>query len=72
MGFGRLQAKLWRRILKIKVKGMRVNEEDPKVQGFKIINGDCLIFASKKKTYGYSFISQNFWKLKEICEHEWD
>ena len=66
------ESSTWRRILKIRVKGMGVKEEDPRVHGFRIINGDCLIFATEKKVYGYYFISQNFWRLKEICEHEWD
>ena len=49
-----------------------MKEEDPKVQGFTIINGDCLIFSTEKKVYGYNFVIQNSWRLKELCEQEWE
>ncbi|KAJ1379529.1 F-box protein [Sesbania bispinosa] len=61
----------WRRILKIRVKAMGLKEADPKVQGFTIMNGDCLIFATNKKVYGYGFSGKKSWRLKEICDHEW-
>ncbi|KAJ1405718.1 F-box-like domain superfamily [Sesbania bispinosa] len=61
----------WRRILKIRVKAMGLKEADPEVQGFTIMNGDCLIFATNKKVYGYDFSGKKSWRFKEICDHEW-
>ncbi|RYR04671.1 hypothetical protein Ahy_B06g084448 isoform A [Arachis hypogaea] len=38
----------WRRIMKVRVKGMGLVEQNPVIKGFTILNGD-LVFATKKK-----------------------
>ncbi|XP_061355377.1 uncharacterized protein LOC133299900 [Gastrolobium bilobum] len=66
------ESNLWRKILKIRLKAMGLKEEDPRVQGFTIMNGDSLIFATKKNVYGFDLSGKNSWRLREICEHEWE
>ncbi|XP_057425642.1 uncharacterized protein LOC130719007 [Lotus japonicus] len=61
---------LWRRVLKIRVKAMGLKEEDPRVEGFAVMNGDCLIFATEKKVYAYNLSGgKHLQRAKEICEH---
>ncbi|MED6147849.1 hypothetical protein PIB30_047712 [Stylosanthes scabra] len=64
----------WRKILEVGVKEMGVEEENPNVRGINVINGNCLIFATGRKVYGYYYFNdQSCWRLKEICEHNyWD
>ncbi|XP_052116610.1 uncharacterized protein LOC107485460 [Arachis duranensis] len=40
----------WRRILKVRVKGMGLMEQHPEITGFTVLNGD-LVFATKKKIH---------------------
>ncbi|KAF7838895.1 F-box protein [Senna tora] len=68
------EASKWRRILKIRVKEiLGIKEEDPIiVRGFKVINGDYLVFATQKKVYGYGLGCKIYMKLQKICEHQFD
>ncbi|MED6208039.1 hypothetical protein PIB30_041352 [Stylosanthes scabra] len=63
----------WRRILKVKVRGMGLMEQNPVITGFTILNGD-LVFATEKKVYSYGLIptSEKYMVLTEICEHGCD
>lgn len=38
------KSNLWERILEIRIQEMGLKEEDPRVEEFTIMNGDCLIF----------------------------
>ncbi|XP_020982280.1 uncharacterized protein LOC110273499 [Arachis duranensis] len=63
----------WKRILEVKVEEIGLKEENPNVQEFRIVNGNCLVFVTGRKVYGYyCFNDQSCWGLKEICEHKWD
>ncbi|KAL1347984.1 hypothetical protein HN51_023996 [Arachis hypogaea] len=63
----------WKRILEVKVEEIGLKEENPNVQEFRIVNGNCLVFVTGRKVYGYyCFNDQSCWELKEICEHKWD
>ncbi|KAF7827767.1 LEAF RUST 10 DISEASE-RESISTANCE LOCUS RECEPTOR-LIKE PROTEIN KINASE-like 1.1 [Senna tora] len=68
------EASKWRRVLKIRVKAiLGIKEEAPViVRGFKVMNGDYLVFTTKKKVYGYGLGYKNYMKLQEICEHQFD
>ncbi|KAK7359337.1 hypothetical protein VNO77_01292 [Canavalia gladiata] len=60
---------LWKRILKVRVKAMGLFEKDPIITGFVVLNGDLLVFATKKKVYGYGLSGKRYMKIEEICEH---
>ncbi|XP_057425069.1 uncharacterized protein LOC130718484 [Lotus japonicus] len=62
---------LWRRILKIRVKDMKLEEEDQRVQGFTVMSGDCLIFATETNVYEYDLCGEHLPRAKKICEHNW-
>ncbi|KAJ1407318.1 hypothetical protein SESBI_24423 [Sesbania bispinosa] len=59
----------WRRILKVRVKAMGLMEKNPIVTGFIVLNGDLLVFATKKKVYGYGLTNEKYMRVEEICEH---
>ncbi|KAL2332071.1 hypothetical protein Fmac_019652 [Flemingia macrophylla] len=63
------ESSLWKRILKLRVKAMRLMEKEPIVQGFTVLNGDLLVFATEKMVYGYDLINK---KIQKICEHRID
>ncbi|KAF7844599.1 F-box protein [Senna tora] len=63
----------WKRVLKIRVTAMGKIEEEPIiVKGFIVMNGDCLVFATKKKVYSYGLRHENYRVVEEISEHEFD
>ncbi|KAK7359339.1 hypothetical protein VNO77_01294 [Canavalia gladiata] len=64
------ESSLWRKILKVRVKAMGIIEEDPIVTGFTVLNGDLLIFATKKKVYSYGLKDEQYMRIQEIGEHE--
>ncbi|KAF7827764.1 F-box protein [Senna tora] len=68
------EASKWKRVLKIRVKAILgiKEEESVIVRGFKVMNGDYLVFATQKKVYGYGLGCKNYMKLQEICEHQFD
>jgi hypothetical protein len=51
---------------------MGVMENDHIVTGFNVLNGDLLMFTTKRKVYGYglSMNNENYMRIEEICEHE--
>lgn len=51
---------------------MGVMENDHIVTGFNVLNGDLLVFTTKRKVYGYvlSKNNENYMRIKEIHEHE--
>ncbi|MED6111863.1 hypothetical protein PIB30_056261 [Stylosanthes scabra] len=63
----------WRRILKVRVRGMGLMEQNPVITGFTVLNGD-LVFATEKKVYSYGLIptSEKYMVLTEICKHGCD
>ncbi|MED6164277.1 hypothetical protein PIB30_088141 [Stylosanthes scabra] len=61
----------WRRILKVRVRGMGLMEQNPVIIGFVVLNGD-LVFATKKKVYSYGLTGEKYMVLSEICEHGCD
>ncbi|KAF7827509.1 F-box protein [Senna tora] len=61
------------RVLKIRVRAMGIIEEEPIiVKGFIVMNGDCLVFATKKKVYSYGLSRENYRVVEEISEHGFD
>ncbi|KAF7827922.1 F-box protein [Senna tora] len=68
------EASKWRKVLKIRVKAiLGMKEEEPIiVRGFIVMNGDYLVFATKKKVYSYGLGYENYMKLQEICDHKFD
>ncbi|KAF7809079.1 F-box protein [Senna tora] len=63
----------WKRVLKIRVRAMGIIEEEPIiVKGFIVMNGDCLVFATKKKVYSYGLSRENYRVVEEISEHGFD
>ncbi|XLR20243.1 F-box/kelch-repeat protein At3g06240-like [Arachis hypogaea] len=58
----------WRRIMKVRVKGMGLVEHNPVIRGFTVLNGD-LVFATEKKVYTYGLTSEKYMVLSEICDH---
>lgn len=65
---------LWKRIVKLKVTGKRIMEESPIViQGFTVLNGDLLVFATNKKVYSYDLGREMCSRpINTICEHGCD
>ncbi|RYQ89578.1 hypothetical protein Ahy_B09g096149 isoform A [Arachis hypogaea] len=61
----------WRRIMKVRVKGMGLVEWNPVIKGFTVLNGD-LVFATKKKVYTYGLTSEKYMVLSEICDYGCD
>ncbi|RYQ89586.1 hypothetical protein Ahy_B09g096150 isoform A [Arachis hypogaea] len=61
----------WRRIKKVRVKGMGLVEQNPVIKGFTVLNGD-LVFATKKKVYTYGLTSEKYMVLSKICDHGCD
>ncbi|QHO39376.1 hypothetical protein HN51_005594 [Arachis hypogaea] len=61
----------WRRILKVRVKGMGLMEQNPEIRGFTVLNGD-LVFATEKNVYAYGLTSDKYMVLSEICDHGCD
>ncbi|XP_027337586.1 uncharacterized protein LOC113851321 [Abrus precatorius] len=59
----------WKRILKIRIKGMGLREKDPVVTGFAVVNGDLLIFSTERGLYSYGLTEENYMVLEKICEH---
>ncbi|WVZ21489.1 hypothetical protein V8G54_008811 [Vigna mungo] len=61
---------LWRRILKIRVRAMKVLEKDPYqivVKSFMILNGKFLVFTTEEKIYLYCLTDNKihkFWDYK--------
>jgi len=47
-------------------------ENDHIVTGFNVLNGDLLVFTTKREVYGYglSMNNENYMRIEEICEHE--
>ncbi|KAF7813369.1 F-box protein [Senna tora] len=63
----------WKRVLKIRVTAMGIIEDEPIiVKGFIVMNGDCLVFATKKKVYSYGLSRENYRVVEEISEHRFD
>ncbi|XLR30071.1 hypothetical protein HN51_049948 [Arachis hypogaea] len=61
----------WRRIMKVRVKGMGLVEQNPEIRRFTILNGD-LVFATNKKVYAYGLTSEKYMVLSKICDHGCD
>ncbi|QHO39377.1 uncharacterized protein [Arachis hypogaea] len=61
----------WRRILKVRVKGMGLMEQNPEIRGFTVLNSD-LVFTTKKKVYSYGLCSEKYMVLSKICDHRCD
>ncbi|XLU63911.1 hypothetical protein S245_023120 [Arachis hypogaea] len=61
----------WRRIMKVRVKGMGLVEQNPDIRGFTILNDD-LVFATDKKVYAYGLTSEKYMVLSKICDHRCD
>ncbi|KAK7319010.1 hypothetical protein RJT34_03719 [Clitoria ternatea] len=57
---------LWKRVLKVGVEAMGLMEEDPTITGFVVLNGDVLVFATKKKIYGYDLSNEKYTRIQEI------
>ncbi|MED6194846.1 hypothetical protein PIB30_032276 [Stylosanthes scabra] len=63
----------WRRILKVRVRGMGLMEQNPVIIGFTVLNDD-LVFATAEKVYSYGLnpTSEKYMVLSESCEHGCD
>ncbi|MED6194844.1 hypothetical protein PIB30_032274 [Stylosanthes scabra] len=63
----------WRRILKVRVRGMGLMEQNPVIIGFTVLDDD-IDFATETKVYSYGLIptSEKYMVLSEICEHRCD
>ncbi|KAH1151682.1 hypothetical protein GYH30_045263 [Glycine max] len=59
----------WLRILKVRTKGMGLREENPKITGFAVMNGDLLVFATETRVYSYGLTEENYMRVEEICQH---
>ena len=59
----------WLRILKVRTKGMGLSEENPKITGFAVMNGDLLVFATETRVYSYGLTEENYMRVEEICQH---
>ncbi|KAF7831359.1 F-box protein [Senna tora] len=63
----------WKRVIKIRVKAMGMTEEEPiDVKGFVVMNGDCLVFATRNKVYNCGLTHKSYMVVEEICEHGFD
>ncbi|KAL2334962.1 hypothetical protein Fmac_016175 [Flemingia macrophylla] len=62
----------WLRILKVRTKVMGLREEDPKITGFTVMNSDFLILATMVRAYSYGLTQENYMKVQEICQHEYE
>ncbi|XP_027335177.1 F-box protein At3g26010-like [Abrus precatorius] len=62
----------WKRILKVRVKAMGMNEKDPIIKGFVVLNGDLLVIATKNSVYGYGLTNEKYMIIEKICEHEYE
>lgn len=63
------KAGLWQKVLKTRVRALGLNEKDPNVRGFTIMNGNLLIFATEKKVYSCDLDDDRFMKVEEICQN---
>lgn len=60
----------WFRILEVATQEMGLREEDPKITGFTVINGDLLILATETRVYSYGLTDDgNCMRVEEICQH---
>ncbi|KAH7854298.1 hypothetical protein Vadar_012196 [Vaccinium darrowii] len=61
----------WSKILKIRARAMRMDEPNPRIAGFAVLNGNALVFATTKRTYVYELAGD--WKsrrVKKVCRHQ--
>ena len=68
------ESSLWKKILKIRIKAMRLLESDPsdlQVKDFSLLNGEFLAFATQKKVYLYGLSDK---RIHKSWDHqiEWD
>ncbi|RDX85073.1 hypothetical protein CR513_33795, partial [Mucuna pruriens] len=54
------------RMLRVPKESRKVVEKDRIVKGFVLLNGDLLVFATKKKVYAYCLTNM---RICEFCEH---
>ncbi|RDY07608.1 F-box protein, partial [Mucuna pruriens] len=62
----------WKRILKVRTKGMGLKEKDPKITGYTVMNGDALVFATETRIYSYGLTYEKYMTVEEICENRWE
>ncbi|KAK7308826.1 hypothetical protein RJT34_05089 [Clitoria ternatea] len=48
---------------------MGLMQKDPIVTRFVVLNGELLVFATKKKVYGYGLSIEKYMRIEENCEH---
>jgi len=61
----------WEKILKVRVSALGLNETNPKVTGFMVMNCNLLIFATEEKLYSCGLEDESYMIVEEICEHNY-
>ena len=61
----------WKRVLKVRVRALGLNETNPNVRGFMVMNGNLLVFATDEKLYSYGLEGESYMMVEEICRHNY-
>ncbi|AES59267.1 putative F-box domain-containing protein [Medicago truncatula] len=59
----------WQKVLKVRVRGLGLQEKNPQVTGFTVTNGDILVFATEEKVYSCGLNEERFMMVEEIGQH---
>jgi len=59
----------WQKVLKVRVRALGLQEKDPQVTGFTVMNGDLLVFATEEKVYSCGLNEERFMTVEEIGQH---
>ncbi|KEH37874.1 hypothetical protein MTR_2g450270 [Medicago truncatula] len=60
-----------KKVLKVRVRALRLNETNPNVRGFIVMNGNLLVFATEEKLYSYGLEGESYMMVEEICRHNY-
>ncbi|CAK8567130.1 unnamed protein product [Lathyrus sativus] len=59
----------WRKILRVRVKALGLEEKDARVTGFTVMNGNILVFSTEHKIYSCGLDEETFMMVAEIGSH---
>ncbi|XP_058783448.1 uncharacterized protein LOC131658135 [Vicia villosa] len=59
----------WKKILKVRVNALGLEEKDAHVTGFTVMNGNILIFSTEHKIYSCGLDEETFMMVEEIGSH---
>ena len=60
---------LWKKILKVRVNALGLEEKDTHVTGFAVLNDNILVFSTEQMIYNCGFDGETFMMVEEIGSH---